>query len=90
MLNPRPPIDSTIVDATPADRANVRAATLPPSARRNFARPLFLVPHRLTPEERHRRISELAYRRAQQRGFSPGGEEEDWLEAEREVDAGRY
>lgn len=53
-------------------------------------RPLFLVPHRLTPAERHRRISDLAYRRAEQRGFAPGGETEDWLEAEREVDAGRY
>jgi hypothetical protein len=53
-------------------------------------RPLFLVPHRLTAEERHRRIGELAYRRAGQRGFAPGNEVEDWLEAEREVDAGRY
>jgi hypothetical protein len=51
---------------------------------------LFLVPHRLTPAERHRRISDLAYRRAEQRGFAPGDEVEDWLEAEREVDAGRY
>ena len=55
-----------------------------------LSRPLFLVPHRLTPAERHRRISELAYRRAEQRGFAPGNEVEDWLEAEREVDAGRY
>jgi hypothetical protein len=51
---------------------------------------LKLVPHRLTPEERRLRISELAYRRAAARGFTPGGEVEDWLEAEREVDAGRY
>ena len=39
-------------------------------------------------EERHRRISEAAYYRAQQRGFEPGHEEEDWLEAERETDSG--
>ena len=37
-------------------------------------------------EERHRRISIAAYRRAESRGFSPGGELEDWLAAEREVD----
>jgi Protein of unknown function (DUF2934) len=37
-------------------------------------------------DERYRRISELAYYRAQQRGFEPGYEEEDWLAAEREVD----
>jgi hypothetical protein len=40
-------------------------------------------------DERHRRISELAYYRAQQRGFEPGYEEEDWLAAEREID-GRH
>jgi hypothetical protein len=60
------------------------------AGRGNMMRPLFLVPHRLTAEERHRRIGELAYRRASQRGFAPGNEVEDWLEAEREVDAGRY
>jgi hypothetical protein len=53
-------------------------------------RPLALVPFRLTAAERHRRICDLAYRLAAQRGFAPGGEVDDWLEAEREVDAGRY
>lgn len=38
------------------------------------------------PAERLRRISELAYRRAERRGFRAGGELHDWLEAEREVD----
>jgi hypothetical protein len=38
------------------------------------------------PAARFRRISELAYRHAQRRGFRPGGELHDWLEAEREVD----
>jgi len=61
-----------------------------PLVKGNFLRPLYLVPHRLTPAERHRRISELAYRRAEMRGFAPGHEQEDWLEAEREVDAGRF
>jgi hypothetical protein len=61
-----------------------------PVVKGNFLRPLYLVPHRLTAAERHRRISDLAYRRAEQRGFAPGNEAEDWLEAEREVDAGRY
>jgi hypothetical protein len=61
-----------------------------PVVKGNFLRPLYLVPHRLTPAERHRRISELAYRRSEMRGFAPGYEQEDWLEAEREVDAGRF
>lgn len=33
----------------------------------------------------HARISELAYFKAQQRGFEPGRELEDWLAAETEV-----
>ena len=37
-------------------------------------------------DERRRRIEESAYYRAERRGFAPGHEEEDWLEAEKEVD----
>ena len=36
--------------------------------------------------ERHSRIAEAAYQRAHSRNFEPGGELEDWLSAEREVD----
>jgi hypothetical protein len=35
-------------------------------------------------ERRRRRIAERAYRRAEQRGFAPGRELDDWLAAERE------
>jgi hypothetical protein len=37
-------------------------------------------------QERERHIREAAYFRAQQRGFTPGHELEDWVAAEREVD----
>lgn len=37
------------------------------------------------PEEVRRRIEEAAYYRAKQRGFEPGHELEDWIEAESEV-----
>jgi hypothetical protein len=37
-------------------------------------------------DSREARIAERAYWRAEQRGFAPGGELQDWLEAEREVD----
>jgi hypothetical protein len=37
------------------------------------------------PEERDRMIAEAAYFRAEQRGFAPGAELDDWLEAEIEV-----
>lgn len=40
-------------------------------------------------DDRARRIAERAYWRAEQRGFAPGGELNDWLEAEREYDASR-
>jgi hypothetical protein len=42
---------------------------------------------RVTPEARHALIAETAYLRAERRGFAPGHETEDWLEAEAEVDA---
>ena len=38
-------------------------------------------------EARLRRIRETAYLKAQSRGFAPGHELDDWLEAEAEVDA---
>ena len=37
-------------------------------------------------KERHHRISEAAYYRAQRRNFAPGRELEDWFEAEKEVE----
>jgi hypothetical protein len=37
-------------------------------------------------EARYRMICEAAYIRAEQRGFRPGGEVEDWLAAEQEVE----
>lgn len=37
-------------------------------------------------DERHRMIASAAYFRAESRGFAPGAELEDWLDAEREVE----
>lgn len=39
----------------------------------------------LSPEELRKLISEAAYYRAKERGFEPGHEMEDWVQAEREV-----
>jgi hypothetical protein len=39
-------------------------------------------------DQRYRRIAEAAYYRAQQRGFAPGHEEEDWAAAEKAIDEG--
>jgi len=38
-------------------------------------------------EIRHRWIAEIAYRKAEIRGFEPGRELDDWLEAEAEAEA---
>ena len=39
----------------------------------------------LSPDEVRKLVSEAAYYRAKQRGFKPGHEEEDWIQAEAEV-----
>lgn len=39
-----------------------------------------------TTDQRMQRIAATAYFRAEQRGFAPGHEMEDWLAAEAEVD----
>ena len=36
--------------------------------------------------DRFQKIAEMAYYKAEQRGFEPGRDQEDWLEAERELD----
>ena len=41
----------------------------------------------ITAADRRQMIAEAAYLRAERRGFAPGGEIEDWLAAEEEVDA---
>ena len=38
-------------------------------------------------DERRGMIAKAAYLRGESRGFAPGGEAEDWLEAEQEIDA---
>jgi hypothetical protein len=40
----------------------------------------------ITPQERARMIAEAAYYLAEQRGFEPGHELEDWLAAEAVID----
>jgi hypothetical protein len=40
---------------------------------------------KVSPEELRKLISEAAYFRAKQRGFAPGYELEDWIQAEAEV-----
>ncbi|HEX9427674.1 MAG TPA: DUF2934 domain-containing protein [Candidatus Polarisedimenticolia bacterium] len=41
----------------------------------------------VAPEERRRLIAEVAYLKAESRGFQGGSPDRDWLEAESEIDA---
>ena len=54
---------------------------------RNFDPLRFCVRPRVSAEERQQWIATAAYFKAQRRGFTPGQEASDWLEAEAEVAA---
>ncbi|HYW03593.1 MAG TPA: DUF2934 domain-containing protein [Gammaproteobacteria bacterium] len=63
--------------AAPGDATSARAAKSP--RRRRPA----------SGDERHHRIAEAAYYRAERRGFDGGDPVRDWLEAEAEVDGSK-
>ena len=42
---------------------------------------------RITEEERRRAVAEAAYYKAEHRGFQGGDPEQDWRDAEAEIDA---
>jgi hypothetical protein len=69
----------------PAEKAapRRRAEPVKPATPAASAPPRIMV----TEEARRAMIAEAAYLRAERRGFATGNEEEDWLEAEAEVDA---
>lgn len=72
----------TVIAETPlaGDDAGIAARAEGPGATKP-------VPAGITAEQRYLMIAERAYERARQRGFAPGGELEDWLIAEQEIDA---
>jgi hypothetical protein len=57
---------------------------MPPSKAR--AKRAAVAPPTVSLDVRRGMIAEAAYLRAERRGFAPGGEAEDWLAAEAEVD----
>ena len=65
------PPDVTMEAMPPAKARAKRAAVRPPT---------------VSEDRRRGMIAEAAYLRAERRGFAPGGEDEDWLAAEAEVD----
>jgi hypothetical protein len=65
------PPDVTMEAMPPSEARAKRAAVRPPTVSLDVRRGM---------------IAEAAYLRAERRGFAPGGEAEDWLAAEAEVD----
>ncbi len=81
---------------TSAKSAKTAAKTVKSSAARSpGSRPVSAAENRgsaagntsaeLSPEDVYRLIQETAYFKAKARGFEPGGEVQDWIEAEAEV-----
>jgi hypothetical protein len=68
----------------PTDKATPQPAS---STVRNAIEGNSLSPDQSDVDARHRRISEAAYRIAEARGFESGSELDDWLAAERDMDA---
>jgi hypothetical protein len=67
--------------------ARTKQANTPTSAKKSLQsqRPAKPAPDTLSPEEVYRLIQESAYFKAKERGFAPGREVQDWIEAEAEV-----
>ena len=78
------PAEAMAAPAKPATRVVAQARPAQPSSSEALASRGERQP--VPPEQRARAIAEAAYYRAERRGFEPGLEEQDWLEAEREVD----
>lgn len=67
----------------PAEKAAPRRRTAAPKAAESGASTGITV----SADARRAMIAQAAYLRAERRGFAPGGEVEDWVAAETEVDA---
>jgi hypothetical protein len=80
------------LDAKPAAQPPVAAAKKSTKRPRTAARPKqAVIGATLAPtvsdDERRGMIAKAAYLRGERRGFAPGGETDDWMAAEEEIDA---
>ena len=83
---PAAPVAKKAAARAPAATARKPAASATAAPRARAAM-VAAKPAAPTVEERRRWIAIAAYHRAEQRGFVPGYELQDWLEAEGEIDA---
>ena len=89
MASRRPTESSRTVETTPPAEKPKPPRSRSAGTRARKADAVSAAPPRIEISEEARRtmIAEGAYLRAERRGFSPGYEVEDWLAAEKEVDA---
>lgn len=71
------------ISKTPQTKAPPRTSVAPARKARAKTAPKS---HEISPDLRQQMIAEAAYLRAEQRNFSPGDPQDDWLAAEREID----
>jgi hypothetical protein len=76
-----------IPTANPADPTMPEMGGTRPPPRARKSPTVTPKPTQVSADARRALIAESAYLRAERRGFAPGGETEDWLAAELEVDA---
>jgi hypothetical protein len=82
---PKSKTQKATVAKTPKPRVAKTRAAKAPAASRVFAPP----PPRpvISPQERHRRIAEAAYFLALRRGVGQSDPQQNWIDAERQIDA---
>jgi hypothetical protein len=86
-VTPVGPAESTRAPRSPSASAESRPAQRRPGAAQGQPAPLSKSPVAVSADTRRSMIAKAAYLRSERRGFAPGFEEEDWLTAEKEVDA---
>jgi hypothetical protein len=82
-------LDKTPSHKTTSQQARQKTAPVPPPAparNENKSPRTPSIKSQVTSQEREQMIATMAYLRAEQRGFASGHEQEDWLQAEAEVD----
>jgi hypothetical protein len=85
-LPPAAPLDAK--PAAPSLVAAKKSTKTPrPAARRKQAVIGATAAATVSADERRGMIAKAAYLRGERRGFAPGGEAEDWIAAEEEIDA---
>lgn len=78
--------EKAVVAKKPAAKKTVAAASKEATPAKKIAKPRATKAKTISPEERHNLIEVAAYYIAERHGFSDGRQEQDWLEASKQID----